>query len=96
MTSVAAKRVKRDPGEPGPPKEIPAARRSLAENVRRFRLELDLTQTELGERCQMTQKRIWGIEAALDKDVLLSTISILADRLGRTEVELLMPPPRKR
>jgi transcriptional regulator with XRE-family HTH domain len=88
---AAAKR-----SEPKPsPKKVLAARRILSENVRRFRLELGLTQAELGDRCQMTQKRIWDVESALDKGVLLSTISILADSLGRTEVDLLTPPPRK-
>nr|WP_294518148.1 helix-turn-helix transcriptional regulator [uncultured Rhodopila sp.] len=77
-----------------PVKEPSAVRRTLAYNVRFHRERLGLSQARLGEMCDMTQKRIWEIETPTEKSVTLSTITIVAERLGVSEVQLLTPISR--
>lgn len=87
MAAAAARRIS---GEKPPAKEPTAVRRTLAANVKFYREQLGFSQAKLGELCEMTQKRIWDVEATA-KNVTLDTVSGLAAQLGKTEVELLTP-----
>ena len=94
LIPLSAKRVKREPGDLPQATKPTAVRTALAANVRLYREALGFSQAKLGELCQMTQKRIWEIETQTANSVTLNTISILAEHLGKTEVELLTPTKR--
>jgi transcriptional regulator with XRE-family HTH domain len=60
---------------------------ALAANLRRLRLEADLTQMELSNRSGLDMAEISRIERAM-KDIRLSTIVRLARGLGVPAAEL--------
>jgi len=66
-------------------------RRTLAANIRYHRERLGLSQSGLGELCDMTQRRIWELESPTGKSPTVSTLTIVAAQLGVTEAELLTP-----
>jgi transcriptional regulator with XRE-family HTH domain len=67
-----------------------ASNRILAENVRRQRLALGWTQSQLAERLQVSQPRIAEIERAKG-NVSMDTLDDLADCLEVAPATLLIP-----
>ena len=63
-------------------------RKVVAENVRRFRLKLGLTQEGLAERADMHWTYISGVERC-KYNISLDSIVRLAKALGRSPYELL-------
>lgn len=62
----------------------------LAENVRAYRKEHELSQEELADRCELHRTYIGSVERE-ERNVSLSTLEVLAGALGVSVVELLTP-----
>lgn len=67
-----------------------ATRSILADNVRSFRAEQQLSQEELADRCQLHRTYIGSIERE-ERNATLSTLEVLANALGISVSELLTP-----
>jgi transcriptional regulator with XRE-family HTH domain len=63
-------------------------RRTVGQNVRTFRLRLDLTQEQLAEKAGLHWTYISGVERGR-YNVSLDTLETLASALGRKPFELL-------
>jgi transcriptional regulator with XRE-family HTH domain len=63
-------------------------RRTVGQNVRTFRLRLDLTQEQLAEKAGLHWTYISGVERGR-YNVSLETLEALASALGRKPFELL-------
>ncbi|MBF4989456.1 helix-turn-helix domain-containing protein [Methylophilus sp. 14] len=66
----------------------PSLRAVLAENVRTFRKENDLSQEELADRCELHRTYIGSVERE-ERNVSLSTLEVLSHALGVSVAELL-------
>lgn len=81
--------------EPAAQEGYEAARRAfeLGENVRRLRVELGLTQKQLGKRARLTQSAVARLEAG-DVVPTLPVLERVAQALGaRLDVSLNKPQP---
>jgi transcriptional regulator with XRE-family HTH domain len=68
----------------------PSIRTILAENIRAFRKEHDLSQEELADRCELHRTYIGSVERE-ERNVSLSTLEVLSLALGISVAELLTP-----
>jgi transcriptional regulator with XRE-family HTH domain len=87
---AAAKRT----GIPPPPVS-PVLRNALAKNLRAARLAAGLTQKQLGELASVSREYIGDIENGT-ANVSIDILSVLADHVGRSPLDLLNPVPPKR
>jgi len=67
----------------------------FGKNVRRYRKEAGLTQTELAEAAGMSQRHISEIEKS-GSNVTIDTIVVLSRPLNRTPAEMLTSPEPRR
>lgn len=65
--------------------------KSLGERIRARRVEVDMTQTELGQRVSMTRSSIANIEAGRQR-AMIHTIMQIANELDLEPRELLPAP----
>lgn len=65
-------------------------RATLAENVRLFRKDHGLSQEELADLCELHRTYIGSVERE-ERNVSLSTLEVLAQALGVSVPELLIP-----
>ena len=69
-----------------------AIRSVLAENIRSFRKEHDLSQEELADRCELHRTYIGSVERG-ERNVSLSTLEVLSKALNVSVAELLTLRP---
>jgi transcriptional regulator with XRE-family HTH domain len=67
-------------------------RKALAQNVRRLRYSLGISQEELADRCRLHRTYVGAIERA-ERNVTLSTLEVFSDALGVSVPDLLTPKP---
>ncbi len=67
-------------------------RRLVGRNVKRFRLELGLTQEQFAERAGFSQQYISGLESGLRNPTVVSLFE-LAQALETTPAVLITPKP---
>jgi transcriptional regulator with XRE-family HTH domain len=77
------------------PPVSPALRNALAKNLRAARLASGLTQKQLGELASVSREYIGDIENGT-ANVSIDVVSVLADHVGRSPLDLLNPVPPKR
>lgn len=65
-------------------------RATLAQNVRSYRKDHDLSQEELADLCELHRTYIGSVERE-ERNVSLSTLEVLAQALGVSVPELLTP-----
>ena len=61
---------------------------TLADNIRRMRRELDLSQEELADICGLHRTFVGSVERG-ERNVTLSSLELLAEALGVSVIELL-------
>jgi transcriptional regulator with XRE-family HTH domain len=63
---------------------------TLAENIRRFRRELGLSQEALADMCSLHRTYVGSVERR-ERNVTLASLAVLASALGVSVPELLTP-----